>query len=216
MATSDNAAGTTARASAELQQALANISLPAIRQALGQWTADLGTPGSEPADVKKAFGDTRNQLNADFQQAKAQSAAYLQQQAKQSGMLYNPQAVNEQVGVLGRSLATGEAQQLRALNFQEAQLGMNQTNSLLSNITGTAGNVLGGAFRFGGNALQSDQLLQQYQQQAQQQNATYGALGGTILGGILGSIIPGIGTAAGAAAGGALGGAAGGYFSSGG
>ena len=203
----------TAAASAELQTQLAGLSLPAIQQALTSWGSDLGKPGTEPASVSAAYGDIRSGMASDYAQERTQSAAYLKQQALQSGINYSPQAQSEAFTGLSNQLQSQEAQQLRAVNFQEAQAGLNQTNSLLSNITGTAGNVLGGAFSFGGNALQSDQVLQQYQQQARQQGSTYGAAAGTIIGGILGSYFPVVGTAIGAAAGGALGGAAGGYFS---
>lgn len=211
----DNATGTTARASAELQQALARLSLPAIREALASYQADLGQPGQEPSSIRKAYGDVRAGLQQDYADNRERSAAYIKQQALQSGTNYSPQAMSETMAQVNAGLRNSEAQQLRALNFQEAQAGLNQTNALLSNITGVSGQVLGGSMRFGGNALQSDQILQQYQQQAQQQNSTYGALAGTVLGGILGSIVPGVGTAVGAGVGGALGGAAGGYFGGG-
>lgn len=202
-----DAAGTTAKASAELQRQLADLSLPAIKEALGQWGADLGTPGQEPSSIRRAYGQARASLREDFAGNEEVAAATLKQQALQSGGNANPGAVNEAMGLLGQRLASSEGQQMRALNFQEAQAGLNQTNSLLSNITGASGNLLSGSFRFGGQALQADQLLAQYQQQQSQQYSTYGALAGSILGTIA---YPGIGTAIG----GALGGAAGGYFGS--
>ena len=208
MSQPDNTAGTTAKASAELERALAGISLPAITEALNAFTADLGQPGQEPSSIRKAYGEVRSNLRQDFESVKNSAAATVKQQALQSGMNYNPQAVNEALTTVATNLQGSEMQQLRALNFAESQAGLNQTNALLSNITGTAGNLLSGAFRFGGNALQSDQILRQYQQQAQQQGSTYGALAGSILGTL---IYPGIGTALG----GALGGAAGGYFGGG-
>jgi hypothetical protein len=109
---------------------------------------------------------------------------------------------------LSNQLSDSEHQQIRALNFQEAQAGQNQTNQLLSNITGTSGNILSGALRFGGNALQSDQLLQQYQQQQRQQNSQYGSIAGTIVGGAIGTYFgnPVLGAGLGGSAGGFIGG----------
>lgn len=208
-----NDAGTTARASAELQQSLAGISLPAIKEALSAYMSDLGQPGQEPSSVRKAYGDVRAGLASDYEANRARMSAYIKQQALQSGTNYSPQAQTEVMTTLGNQLQSSEAQQMRALNFQEAQAGMNQTNALLSNITGTSGNILSGALKFGSNQLQTDQILQQYRQQQQQQSATYGSLAGTVVGGLVGSyLLPGLGTAGGAALGGALGGAAGGYF----
>lgn len=210
------AAGQTARASAELQKALADLSLPALQQALSAYTADLGTPGQEPASISKAFGAARDQLNVDFASEKDAEAAYVKQQALQSGMNYNPQAVTQTIGQLGQQLEQQRAQSTRALNFQEAQSGLTQTNQLLSGINQGAGTLLGGSMRFGQNALQSDQLLQQLSQQNQQQGSTYGSLAGSVLGGLAGTyLFPGVGTALGAGLGGALGGAAGGYFGGG-
>lgn len=208
----ENTAGTTARASAELQSQLAGLSLPAIKEALAAWTADLGTPGQEPSSIRKAFGDLRTGVKQDFADNRERSAAYIKQQALQSGTNYSPQAMSETMSQLSSGLRSSEAQQLRAINFQEAQAGLTQTNSLLSNITGTAGQTLSGSMRFGGNALQSDQLLAQYEQQQRQQNAQYGAYAGTAIGGLLGSIFPGVGTAVGAGVGGAAGGLVGGIW----
>lgn len=213
MTSSENAAGTTARASAELQQTLAGISLPAIREALAAYSADLGQPGQEPSSIRKAFGDVRTGLQQDYAASRERSAAYIKQQALQSGTSYSPQAVSEASTQLAQGLNASEAQQLRAINFQEAQAGLTQTNSLLSNITGTAGRALSGSLQFGGNALQSDQILAQYQAQQRQQNAVYGSIAGTVLGGIFGSIVPGIGTVAGAGIGAGLGGAGASFFS---
>jgi hypothetical protein len=208
----ENTAGTTARASAELQQSLAGLSLPAIKEALAAWSADLGQPGQEPSSIRKAFGDLRSGVKQDFVDNRERASAYIKQQALQSGVNYSPQAMSETMSQLSAGLRGSEAQQLRAINFQEAQAGLTQTNSLLSNITGTAGQTLSGSMRFGGNALQSDQLLAQYEQQQRQQNSQYGAYAGTAVGAALGSIFPVVGTAVGAGAGGAIGGLVGGIW----
>jgi len=212
----ENPAGTTARASAELQNSLAGISLPAIKEALAGYMSDLGQPGQEPASIKKAYGDVRAGLASDYESNRASSSAYLKQQALQSGTNYTPSAMTEASTMLSNQLSDSEHQQIRALNFQEAQAGMNQTNSLLSNITGTSGNILSGALRFGGNALQSDTLLQQYQQMQRQQNSQYGSLAGTIVGGAIGAYVGGPGGATlGAGLGSAGGGLIGGLWGSG-
>lgn len=202
----ENTAGTTARASAELQESLADLSLPAIKEALAAWTADLGRPGQKPSSIRAAFGDLRAGMKEDFADNRERSAAYIKQQALQSGTNYSPQAMSETMSQLGSSLRSSEAQQMRAVNFQEAQAGLTQTNSLLSNITGTAGSTLSGAMRFGGNTLQSDQLLQQYEQQQRQQNSQWGAYAGTAIGALLAPYTGGISLPIGTAAGTAIGG----------
>lgn len=204
------AAGNTAYASSRLQEALANLSLPAITQALDAYTTDLGRPGQEPASVRKAYGDARSQLNQDYETNKLQSKAYLDQQFLQSGG-GSQAALGEAQGQVSRGIDQNLTQARRALNFQEAQTGLNQTNQLISGINGVGGNLLSGSLRFGSNALQSDQLLSQISQQNQSQGATYGSIAGTVLGGILGTFAGG-NTVLGAGAGGALGGALGGYF----
>lgn len=211
MSNLENTAGTTARASAELQQSLAGLSLPAIKEALAAWSADLGQPGQEPSSIRKAFGNIRAGVKEDFAANRERSAAYIKQQALQSGTNYSPQAMSETMSQLSSGLRSSEAQQLRAINFQEAQAGLTQTNSLLSNITGTAGRTLGGSLSFGGNALQSDQLFAQYEQQQRAQNSQYGSIAGTIAGGLIGTLLGGQ-TALGAGLGGAAGGAIGGIW----
>lgn len=206
MSSTDGGAGSTARASAELQQALAGISLPAIREALAAYTGDLGQPGQEPSSIRKAYGDLKAGVKQDFAANRTAAAAYIKQQALQSGGLNTGAAQNEALGILSQGLRSSEAQQLRAINFQEAQSGLNQTNMLLSNITGVAGRALSGSMGFGSNALQSDQLLAQYEAQARQQNAQYGAYAGTVLGAILAPYTGGASIPIGSAAGGLIGG----------
>lgn len=201
------AAGTTARSSAELQQALSNIALPALRDVLKTGLADLGQPGSEPDSVAKAFGSARESINSDYAATNERGAATIKQQALQSGMNYNPQAVSATISQLGNSLEAQRAQSQRALSFQEAQAGQNQTNQLLSQINQGAGSVLSGSLRFGQNALGSDQLLSNLYAQNQQQGATYGGLLGSVIGT---AIYPGLGTALGGAVGGLAGGLIGG------
>lgn len=198
-----DAAGITAQSSARLQEALSHLALPAITQALDAYTSDLGKPGEEPVSVRKAFGDTRTQLNNDYATSKESSAAYLKQQFKQSGSVGGDNFLNYEQQKVGRGIDQNQAQANRALNFQESQAGLNQTNSLISNINGVGGNLLSGSLKFGQNALGADQLLSQVSQQNQQQAATYGALAGAAVGTV---IYPGIGTALGGAIGGAVGG----------
>lgn len=200
------AAGNTALASSLLQQSLANLSLPAITQALDAYTADLGKPGQEPASVKKAFGDIRTQLGSDYQTAKESSKSYLDQQFKQTGSVGGQRLLDYGQGQVSRGLSSNLSDAQRALSFQESQAGLNQTNQLISSINGVGGNLLSGSLRFGSNALQSDQLLSQIAQQNQSQGATYGAIGGTILGAILAPYTGGASIPVGSALGGAVGG----------
>ena len=200
------AAGQTAQSAANLQQALSNIALPALQDVLGTSLADLGSPGQEPNSVSKAFGDARNSVNQDSQAANASGSAAIQQQALQSGQPYNRQAVSDTMTQLGSGLEQQRAQSQRALSFQEAQAGQNQTNQLLSSINQGAGSILSGSMRFGTNAMSSDQLLSNLYAQNQQQGATYGS----VIGGLIGSYFGPVGTAAGAGIGGLAGVAIGG------
>jgi hypothetical protein len=198
-----DAAGQTARASSELQQALSALALPAIKQAMGAQFEDLAGPGQIPVSVSRAFGQAREATLKDFDTANVRGRATIQQASLQSGLHYDPASVSAASVQLGQSLDESRANAIRALNFKEANAGLNQTNYLLSQLTGESGQLLSGAMNFGGNALQSSNLLsQQYQQGAQ--------TGGTI-GSVLGAVI---GTAAGGntALGAGLGGLVGSYF----
>jgi hypothetical protein len=118
-------------------------------------------------------------------------------------MSYNPSALSDSGDALAMELNRSREQRMRALRFQEAQAGQNQTNYLLSQLTQTGGNLMQGSLGFGQNAFQAGGLLNQLSQQNGQQGSLYGS----ILGGILGSVVsPGAGTALGSAAGGAVGG----------
>lgn len=209
-------AARTSRVSAELLRQLSGLALPAVKQAMSANLEDLGQPGSVPASVTRAFGAARESVNRDFDTANARGAATIQQATLQSGGAYSPDAVGRATEQFVDSVARDRANTLRALRFQEANAGMNQSNLLLSQLIGQSGTLSSGAMGFGQNALQSSQLLSQLSAQRRQQGSTYGAIAGTILGGALGAAGTfGLGTAAGAAAGGALGGAVGGYFGGG-
>jgi hypothetical protein len=199
------AAGDTARAGAELQQLLANLSLPALSKVISTSLDDLGAPGTEPGSVKRAYGAARTQLNTDFDTSQEQSKLLLAQEAKQSGAINAP--TSDAGKQLGYNLEVGRSNELRALNFQEAQAGLSQTNTLLSSLVGAGGNLLGGSYRFGQNAIQSDQILRSISQA----NAGIGSAAGGIIGAIAGTLIyPGIGTALGSGIGGLAGGFIGG------
>jgi hypothetical protein len=200
------AAGQTANASAELSKLLADLALPALKTVVDRSIADLGSPGSEPASVKAAYGVARSTLNQDYDTSVDQGKMLIAQQAKQSGMNYNPSAISEASQSLGYNLELGRSNALRGLNFQEAQTGMGQTNSLLSNLSSVGGNLMGGSLRMGSNALQSDQLLAQLSQQNSQQGATIGGLVGTGIGAIFSAYTGGLSIPLGAAAGSAVGG----------
>lgn len=199
-----DAAGQTARSSSELQQALAALALPAMKQAMGTQFADLGVPGQIPPSISRVFGEAKDATIKDFDTANVRGRATIQQAALQSGLHYDPAAVGAATARLGMSLDESRANSIRALNFKEANAGLNQTNYLLSQLTGESGQLLSGAMGFGQNALQSSNLLsQQYQQ-----NSQTGAAIGSTFGAVAGSVFPGIGTAIGAG----IGGLAGAYF----
>lgn len=212
----DQGTGRVARVTAEIQRMLAGEALPAIKESADAQMSDLGDPGQIPSSVAKAFGEARRATNEAYDDASARGAAALKQQATQSGMNYNPGAVSEAATTLDKNMQASRSQTVRALAFEEAQYGMNQTNALLGNLTGQAGNLFSGALGFGQNAQNAFGVVNQYQQQRQQQSAQIGSVAGTILGGVVGSLVPGLGTVVGAGLGGAAGGAVGGYFGGGG
>lgn len=196
------------RASAEFRQIIANLALPAIQQSADAMLADLGQVGEEPASVRRAFGEARQMLGRDYSSELTRGRATIDQAARQSGLNYNPAAISDATGLFERQLAEIQARRQRSLQFAEANAGQNQTNYLLSALTGQAGQLFGGALGFGQNALTGAGILNQLEQQGGQRGATYGSIAGTIIGGL-------IGNAPGAAIGGAAGGAVGGYFGAG-
>lgn len=205
------AAGQQARSAAELQQQLTGVALPYLTKALASYEADLGAPGSIPANVASEFRTARETLMGDYSAEQERAKAEIIQQAKQSGMDYSPAAINETLATAHQALESGRARSLRALSFQEANAGLAETNALLSSINAGAGSVLSGSYRFGANALSVDDMLSQAIARRRAQNSQYGSIAGTIVGGLLGTLAGGQ-TVLGAGLGGAAGGALGGFF----
>jgi hypothetical protein len=179
-----------------------------MTQASQAWLADLQQPGMEPLSVRRAFGEARAGLSTDTETANASGRATIRQAALQSGMNYNPAALSEATDAYSRQLEQIRVRRMRALQFQEAQAGQNQTNQLLTQLIGSGGSLLSGAGGYGQGALQGANLMGQISQQTSQQNATYGSIAGTVIGGLLGTVAgnPYLGASLGGAAGGAIGG----------
>lgn len=203
--------GEIARASAEFQANFAREALPSIREAAGLMMGELN-PGGPPTGVQSAFSEARSTLKGEFEADRKRAAAAIKQEALQSGMNYSPAAVTEAITGAETNIARDQGARMRALNFEEANVGMNQTNRLIGNLLKTGSATAQGGIAFGGNALNSASILSALNQQNSQQNATYGSMIGTVAGGLLGSLAFGVGAAPGAAAGGAVGGLVGGWF----
>jgi hypothetical protein len=200
------AAGQQSRASAELSETLARLGLPALNTVIDTAKKDLGAPGSEPASVQRAYGEARQRTVQDFQTAQEGGKNLIEQQAKQQGLNYEPGAISSATSNLGRTMEIDKSNTLRALNFQEAQQGMSQQNSLINSLFGAGGNALSGSLKFGQNSLQSDQLMQQISARNASMGSTIGGLVGTGLGIALSGYTGGLSIPVGAAAGGAIGG----------
>jgi len=190
-------------ASSELQAAFARVAGPALRKGITQMLSDLGDPGTEPASVRQQFALTRDRTNADFDTAEKRTQASIEQEIKQGGGAYSPQATSEIVARQMNLLDRQRTQAITGLNFQEAQGGLDQTNFLLNTAGAAAGSAASGSISFGQNAISAGQILNRINAQNRQEGSTYGSLIGAILGSV---IYPGIGTSLGAAAGGAAGG----------
>jgi hypothetical protein len=200
-----------ARRSAVLEQTLTRLALPATTIASGLALADLGEPGSEPGSVRRAFGDAAASITRDSDIDNQRARAATLQELKQGGGNLNLPATRETLAALDDSTRKTRATSLRALALTEAQTGLNETNTLMSLLSGAGGNALSGALKFGASGVNAGGLLASISQQGQQQGQAIGSIAGTILGGILGTLAYGQ-TALGAGLGGAAGGAVGGWI----
>lgn len=199
--------GSIARSAAEFQKAFADTALPSIKEAAGLLLNDLN-PGGPPSSVSAAFGTARSTMTANFEADKKRAAAGVNQEALQSGLNYSPAAVSEVQEGLRRQIESDQGQRMRALNFEEANVGMNQTNRLIASLLQTGSQTAQGSIGFGNNANFGASLLSQIQGRNRSQNSTYGSIAGTVVGGAIGYFAgnPFLGASLGGAAGGAIGG----------
>jgi hypothetical protein len=200
--------GSVALTSAELQKALSGVAIPALRSGIAKLLADLGDPGQEPASVKKEYAQARTQSMADFDAAQKSSEAGIRQELLQSGGRFSPQATAEAVGSSARLIDRSRSQSLSALDFSEANQGMQQTDFLLSALGGAGRSAASGALGFGANASGAGGIMSQISQRNAAQGSTYGALAGTLIGALFGGYGAPIGAALGGVAGGIYGGGA--------
>lgn len=199
-------------ASAQLQQQfaaqgniLAGIGLPAIQEALNQYLSDLSTPGSEPGSIQKLFSQARDAVGTNFASAELSSSNAIATRARAMGLDYQPGGVESAQRLSTRSLEEQKAGALQNLSFQEGQMGLSQTESLLARMGRIESMLASASTGAGYNALNSASYMPQA-------NPWESALGGALSGAATGTTIsPGWGTAIGAIAGGALG-----YFGGGG
>lgn len=207
-----NVQGQVAFSSAELQKAIAAFAEPSLRASISKLLADLGSPGMEPASVRKQYSEARDKTNKDFDAAQAISEAGVRQDILQAGGRGGTpaRATDAIVSRASREIERGRVQTLGALEFEEASAGLGHTNYLLSSLLKAGNTAVGGALGYGANASAAGQILSATNAQNRQQGATYGSMAGTILGALLagytgGASIP-IGSAVGGAVGGYLGG----------
>jgi hypothetical protein len=190
------------KAAAEHSTDLFNLGSPGIRLALGDFLKDLGS-GGEPASVKSAFDQIRGDTNKQFDQEEAASPATLHQQMLQSGGRFAQGTEGYAAQQTLFSLEDARRNNMRNLDIQETDQGMQQRDFDLSQILGIGSGAVNQSFGFNQAALGTTQY--------NQQNPWGSALGGAASGAAAGSAAGPWGTVIGGIVGGAAG-----YFGGGG
>ena len=105
-----------------------------------------------PNSVRQQYAPIISQTNADYAQAGQGQSAYIQQAAKQSGNIYNQNAVGDTLFSAGQTLEQSRRGAQQNIAFSEAQAGLTQYNQLLDLMTGGATGALGLGGGFAGLA----------------------------------------------------------------
>lgn len=189
--------------SAQLQKSAAqhstdlfNLGSPGMRLALSDFMKDLGS-GGEPESVKKAFGQIRGDTNKMFDQEEAASPSTIAQQMKQSGGRFAAGAEGYAAQQTLFSLEDARRNNMRNLDIQETNQGMQQRDFDLSQILGIGTGAVNQSFGYTQNALGASQY--------NQRNPWGSALGGAAAGASAGSVAGPWGTVIGGVVGGAAG-----------
>lgn len=195
----ESAATEAARTNLGVQEQLSNIALPGLKATLDSLYQQLGTGNSLNADVHKTFDTARTQLGESYDQGLRSNQGLLQQQARQSGEIFQPQQVQDAISLQATQMDHQRAQGMRNLQFQESQAGLSQYNQLMTML----GQGSGAAFNMG----QGFSSLQSGAIGGMNNKDPWGStIGGAASGAALGtSISPGWGTAIGAVGGGLAG-----------
>lgn len=198
-----SASAEAARGQAQRAGQLADVSLPQLSSILSRITADIGG-GGIPASVQSAYNTARTGVNADFATAGKGQQAYIPQAFAQAGGIYNTNQVSDAMTTAATNLDFERRQALKNLDFQEAEAGLGQFNSLMNLLGAGAGTGLNLATGFSGAQSQAIGGLPS-------QSTGWGALSGAMGGAGAGATFGPYGALIGALVGGA-----GGYLSAGG
>lgn len=121
--------------------------MPQLSDIIGRVGQDLNATGVAPS-VHAQYGAARRGTESDFAQVGRGQQAYIGQQFAQSGGIYNTNQIADARMNAALTLDTQRKGALRNLQFQEAESGLSQYNTLLQLLgTGSAQALgLGGAF----------------------------------------------------------------------
>lgn len=189
----------------QIQQAqhmndLFNIGSPGFRLALSDFMTDLGQPGQEPASVRNAFSQIRNQTNQQFATQAQAIPGQAQYEALTSGYRGGQGAVGSASDQALFELEKQRRSQNQMLTIQETNAGMQQRDFDLSQILGLGAGGFQNSLGFSQNALNAAQSATS--------NPWGSAASGALSGAATGMTFGPWGAVAGGLAGGALG-----YFS---
>lgn len=135
----EQAATDASQQAAQYQSQLGNIAYPELQKILSQITGDMsGGFNSIPGSVATAFSGIRSDMNTSYDRAKSSSMGTIKQEAKQGGGVYSTEMLTDATKSAGIALEHDRAASSRNLDFQEAQAGMGQFNSLMSLLGGGA------------------------------------------------------------------------------
>jgi hypothetical protein len=186
------------RQSAALQQAMAGVFGPQMTKAFSMIGADLGSGYGEPASVKSAFGDVRDNLNQQYAQQGMINKQYTGYEARRSGQPISQGQIQSTIGQNAYTLEQDRQSSLRNLKFQEAQASMGQYQSLLGQLgqgIQTSTGIATGNLGMAGQAIAGMNQKSQFG----------GAMGGAVSGATTGMAFGPYGALAGGVLGGALG-----------
>lgn len=186
-----------ARGQATRSSQLADVSLAQLQSILGRITSDIGQ-GGIPSSVQQAFGAARTGIQSDFAAANKGEQAYIPQAFAQQGGIYNTNQMADAKLTAAQNLDFERRQAMKRLDFQEAEAGLTQYNSLLNLLGSGVGTGLNLAGGFSGTQSQAIGGLSN-------QSTGWGALSGAMGGAATGATFGPYGALIGALAGGALG-----------
>ena len=186
-----------ARFNQQQAQNLANLALPEISSTLTSVMTDLNSARGTgiPDSVRQQYQPIIDQTNQDYAMAGRGQSAYIAQAARQSGNIYNSNAISDTLLSAGQTLEQSRRSTQQNIAYNEAVSGLQEYNNLLDVMGGLTSESLSLGAGFMGGAGSAIGMLP---------NTSIGsaALSGAASGASLGTTVsPGWGTLIGAAAG---------------